>query len=135
MENGRIKNESLSASSSLNNNFLPSFARLHANILGGSWCSRIQNISQFFQLDLLEVHRVTEVHLQGLYDGPTDNWAWVTKYQLSYNTDNLTWTVHNESGNIVSKYKKHLTPFDYGFFEYFGRGGCPRPVTRCRQNS
>ena len=63
----------------------PSNARLHRPKVGkktGAWSSRINDKSQWIQVDLRGIFKVTKIATQGRQD-----WAqWVTQYKVSYST-------------------------------------------------
>ncbi len=73
MENGRITNAQLSASSSYEINSVgPLQARLNNNNGGGAWCpksfiSETSGVDEFLEIDLGEEHSVTGVVTQGRF--------------------------------------------------------------------
>jgi len=101
-EAGKIANCSLRASSTLNRFHKPSFGRLNTVIEGGAWCARVTNTSQYFQVDLHEVHKLTNIILQGKYSGSTEEQGWVTKFSVTYSNDGIVWNQHVEDGLKVS---------------------------------
>lgn len=97
-EDGKIANYSLTASSTLNKYHKPGYGRLNTLIEGGAWCARETNTSQYFQVDLQQIHKITNIILQGKYSGPTDEQGWVTKFSVSYGNDGIVWSQHSEDG-------------------------------------
>ena len=87
MENGRIQNSSITASSYLNDTFAPNEARLGNNKM---WCAAAdqQNTKQWLKVDLGDVAKVLGVSSQG--DGQSN----VLTYKISYSQDGSSWTDH-----------------------------------------
>ncbi len=95
LQNGRILSANITASSFLDRNFLPSYARLHGNGHGG-WCAAKQDKAQFIQVDLGMMHTISGVSTQG-YKMYSD---WVTSYKLQYiNEDDDIWKEYTLFGN------------------------------------
>ena len=101
-EVGKIANHSLKASSSLNKRYKPEYGRLNTFIEGGAWCARETNTKQYFQVDLIEVHKITNVVMQGKYSGPVEIQGWVTKFSVTYSYHGIAWIQHVEEGIGVS---------------------------------
>lgn len=114
-EVGKITNHSLKASSTLNKYHKSGYGRLNTVIEGGAWCARETNTSQYFQVDLIEIHKISNIMLQGKYSGPAEGQGWVTKFAVTYSYDGIVWSQHVEEVLgvcvLVSKYltKGHFT--------------------------
>jgi hypothetical protein len=92
MEDGRIKDSQITASSIYNQLHVASLARLHNNIINGytgSWSSLGLNQGQYLQIDLNKVSYISQVATQGR---PAAFDQWVTKYTLTYSLDGSTWS-------------------------------------------
>ena len=88
MQNGKIKNRAITASSSLNNFHAPWLARLHRVKRGrysGGWTSRVNNHNQWLQVDLGRTMKVTGLNTQGRHDSH----QWVTAYYVLYSLDGV----------------------------------------------
>ncbi|XP_031575396.1 uncharacterized protein LOC116308982 [Actinia tenebrosa] len=98
MEHGYIKNETISASSSLGPDYQPWFARLNTNILGGGWCAGANNSNQYLHVNFVEHYKVKILFLQGKSGSPS---AWLTKFSVQYSLDGSAWTTYREQSNEV----------------------------------
>lgn len=88
MQNGKIKNRAIKASSSYNRYHAPWLARLHRVKLGryiGSWASKHRNHNQWLQIDLGRAMKVTGINTQGRQDAS----QWVTAYYVLYSSDGV----------------------------------------------
>ena len=61
MESGDIGDDRLSASSFLDSDHSADKARLNSQLGGGAWCSAVNDLNQFLQVDLGTSHFVNEV--------------------------------------------------------------------------
>lgn len=85
-EDGRLPDQSFTASTSYNYAHGPERARLnqrsgHGYV--GAWCTRHNNRHQWLQVNLGRVTKITGCATQGRYDAH----QWVTKYRISYSRD------------------------------------------------
>lgn len=88
MQNGKIKNGQITASSMFNQFHAPWLARLHRAKHGryiGSWSSRHNNHNQWLQVDLGKTMKVTGINTQGRQDLH----QWVTAYYVFYSLDGM----------------------------------------------
>ena len=90
LEDGRIQDGAISASTIASNACAAKFGRL--NLVAGSgkvgaWCVRTNNVHQWLQIDLGKGTTVTKVATQGRQD---DN-QWVTSYSISYSPVRSYW--------------------------------------------
>ena len=98
---GKIANHSLKASSTLNKFHKPGYGRLNTIIEGGSWCARETNTSQYFQVDLIEIHKISNILLRGKYSGSAEGQGWVSKFAVTYSNDGIVWSHHVKDGLSV----------------------------------
>lgn len=105
MENGAIPDSQVNASSSFGSS-QPHYARLNSQPVQrnrkGSWSSVSNNPSQWLQIDLGDQFtNVTCVATQGRQDHP----QWVTKYNLQYSNDTITFHFYtDEQGQAKVNY-------------------------------
>lgn len=93
MQNRRIPNYAITASSMWDANHGPYLGRLHFTARGryqGAWSSRHNNHHQWFQVDFRRPTKVTNVATQGRQNAN----QWVTQYRLAYSQDGLTWVLY-----------------------------------------
>ena len=105
MENGAIPDSQISASSSYHSS-KPHYARLNSKPVQrnrkGSWSAGSDDSSQWLQIDLGDQFtNVTCVATQGRQDYP----QWVTKYNLQYSNDAITFHFYtDEKGQAKVNY-------------------------------
>ncbi|CAH3038827.1 unnamed protein product [Porites evermanni] len=93
MENGKIPDTAIVASSRYNQYWGPERGRLNEKKDGsfnGGWASQYGDAYQFLQIDLGNVTKVTRIATQGRYDA---GW-WTTTYTLSYSNDGAAFTAY-----------------------------------------
>ncbi len=99
MEDGRIKDDQLTASSEWSHEYRTHFGRLNQpeqSGQSGHWASRDKDQNQWIQADLLLHQLVVGVILQG---SDSHN-QYVTKYKVAYSLDGVTWqNVQDIQGN------------------------------------
>jgi len=100
MENRKITEGQISASSQFDGNLAPTHGRLHFKGGYGAWAVRTNDINQWFQIDLRVEANVTFVATQGRYGDPNQR---VTKYKLQYSKDGLSFQVYNQHGENLDK--------------------------------
>ena len=86
MQNGRLPDSVLTASSMLSATYAPGMARLHqtaASGRGGSWIAKTQDLNQWLQVDFGVETTITRIDTQGRQDGS----QWVKEYTLRYSND------------------------------------------------
>ena len=60
-------------------------------------------------MDLIEVHKITNIVLQGKYSGSVEVQGWVTKFSVTISYDGIAWSQHVEEGIEVSvRFSKYL---------------------------
>ncbi|XP_078346349.1 uncharacterized protein LOC144631708 isoform X1 [Oculina patagonica] len=95
MENGRIQDSAITASSLWDANHGPNNARIYHRAGGGrtgAWSTKTSDKGQWIQVDLGKIKEVTKVGIQGRQDYG----QWVTEYRVSYSTDGQHFTVQNQ---------------------------------------
>ena len=108
IQDGRITQSMMSASSFYNRYYGPWSARLQARNHGatrGGWLARVNNNHQFLQIDLGAKSVVKRISTQGRYDAN----QWVTSYTLSYSQNGVRFYPYREnrrtrvSGEVVAE--------------------------------
>ncbi|XP_022809965.1 coadhesin-like, partial [Stylophora pistillata] len=97
MQNGKIPNSALTASSKWNANYGPENARLHFHPVSGrqgAWVARVQNVNQWLQVDFGVETQVTRIATQGRQNKN----QYVTKYTLRYSLDKSQWNMYQPNG-------------------------------------
>ena len=98
MEDGRISNGQISASSQWNANHAAIQGRLNFKKTGskqGAWSALANNANQWLQVDLgCQYTRVTRVATQGRNAVN----QWVTKYRLQFGNDGLHFQYYQQQG-------------------------------------
>ncbi len=103
MEDGRIKDDQLSASTEYQHQSLyygVTNARLNRPVqpgTSGAWSAQTKDVNQWIQVDLLLQRLVVGVIMQGRDHA---NINYVTKYKVAYSLDGATWqNVQDAQGN------------------------------------
>ncbi|XP_019636532.1 PREDICTED: uncharacterized protein LOC109479099, partial [Branchiostoma belcheri] len=96
MESGAIPDDSITASSVLTY-VQPYFGRLKGTAGVGGWASAGQDRTQWLQVDLGVIKRVTGIVTQGAFQPVHDQYSWVTSYKLQYSGDGTFWTTYANS--------------------------------------
>ncbi|EDO46003.1 predicted protein, partial [Nematostella vectensis] len=105
MEDGRIQNHQLTASSEYSADLKAYHARLNQVVPGssGCWSPQYLSVDQYLQVDLKKAKYITMVATQGraLEGGVyTGHYQWVKTYGLKYSDDGTNWTDYSEGGVI-----------------------------------
>jgi len=100
MENHQITAAQISASSQYDANLPPTSGRLHFKGGYGSWATRVNDLHQWFQINLRVEANVTFVATQGRYDEPNQR---VTQYKLQFSKDGLSFQFYKETGENSDK--------------------------------
>ena len=96
MEDGRIRDNGITASSQWDSHHGPRYARLyHQEKLParGAWSAKTNDLNQWIQADLGSLKRVSGVTTQGRN---TEHSQWVTKFTVQYSEDGKTWNNVND---------------------------------------
>ncbi|CAB1419859.1 unnamed protein product [Pleuronectes platessa] len=110
MEDGRIKDDDITASSQWYETTGPRYARLNREEGEGAWCPEGQlepSDSQYLQVDLGRLTFLTVVGTQGRYARSSGN-EYARAYRLNYSRDGLLWkSWRNRLGNTVMEGNKN----------------------------
>ncbi|EDO42206.1 predicted protein, partial [Nematostella vectensis] len=109
MENGRIQNSQITASSYYAANHEPWQARLNNQMIdggsAGSWSPRTNTIDEWLQVDLGSENTITKVATQGRPNSPHGQYnQWVTRYVIQHSLDHATWSFCLEGG-VIKEFK------------------------------
>ncbi|XP_008335937.2 discoidin domain-containing receptor 2-like [Cynoglossus semilaevis] len=104
MEDGRIKDNDITASSQWYETTGPKYARFNREEGDGAWCPKGEpSDSQYLQVDLGRLTFLTVVGTQGRYARSSGK-EYATAYRLNYSRDGQTWkSWQNRQGNTVSQ--------------------------------
>ena len=108
MENRLIKDAQITASSEFSSNNAAIQARLNFKEGGGKkggWSARSNDANQWIQVALGSYTKLTGIATQGR-NGPTYR-QWVTKYQLEYSDDGVSFHYYKEPGQSSPKVKPY----------------------------
>ena len=97
LEDGRIRDAAMSASTIYNGNHAARLGRLNLVARSGkvgAWCVKTKNNKQWLQIDLGHPTTVTKVATQGRQDSS----QWVTSYSLSYSLTSSYWVQYTVRG-------------------------------------
>lgn len=110
MEDGRIKDADITASSQWYETTGPQYARLNREEGDGAWCPKGQpepSDNQYLQVDLGRLTFLTVVGTQGRYARSSGN-EFARAYRLNYSRDGLVWkSWKNRRGNTVMEGNKN----------------------------
>ena len=87
MQNGMIEDDSITASSSLNPDSAPFYARLDR--AGGAWCSAPTDKTPFIQIELEEEKSIRAIKTQG----SLREMRWAQKFKIKY-LNQWQWTTY-----------------------------------------
>ena len=97
MESKFISDAQISASSQLNDDRAPAYARLHSQTVtdgkNGGWSACKNDLYQWFQVDLGSKVIVTRVATQGI-DGLDE---WVTKYRIQFSYSGINFQFYKKA--------------------------------------
>ena len=118
LQNGRLKNGQISASSTWPGLFTYR-ARLHHAM---AWCARYNNHNQWLKFDFRRPTKVIGMAIQGRSNAH----QWVTRFLLHSSQDNVHWAVYRYKNNDKVR-RPPLLPyilpelcFVANFYDYFG---------------
>lgn len=96
MQNGKIPDNAITASSFYANNYRPAYGRLNTNKGMCSWTTTERGRrNSWFQVDLGRLATVTGIETQGSCRASAE---WTKSYSISYSIDAKKWTDYKESG-------------------------------------
>lgn len=96
MKSGDIPDNSISATSSLNQYHGPERARLNTVRSGsfiGAWVPKTQDIGQFIEVDLGKITKITRLATRGREDSS----QWVRSYRISYSVEGGPFLSYNNN--------------------------------------
>lgn len=102
MEDGRIKDDALKASSQWHETTGPQYARLNREEGHGAWCPAAQpSVSQYLEVDLGRLTFLTVIGTQGRYIRNSGN-EFAREYRVNYSRDGKLWkSWRNRQGNEI----------------------------------
>ena len=107
MESGAISDAQISASTEWNVSTAAIYGRLHLKANGsipGAWSARTRDVNQWLQIDLIgQDSIVTRVATQGRNGNP--NLQWVSKYQLQYSNNTVSFINYTRKELNLTKVK------------------------------
>ncbi|XP_048587363.1 retinoschisin-like [Nematostella vectensis] len=102
MEDGRIPDSSITASSSWNSGLSPHYGRLNNQLVrgqhSGAWAARNLRTGEYLQVDLGRVMWVTHVATQGRPQGSSQ---WVTEYSVEYSLTGDQWQSYQDENGVI----------------------------------
>ena len=109
MEDGRINDNQISASSSYSNKVSPWYGRINVMRGNGGWKSKVKAAGEYLQIDLGSRKRIHKVATQGRPRRNADGSDfYVSKYSLNYSDDGVQWTNYRVSGETMVGIYIHL---------------------------
>uniref|UniRef100_A0A3P8R3A8 receptor protein-tyrosine kinase n=1 Tax=Astatotilapia calliptera TaxID=8154 RepID=A0A3P8R3A8_ASTCA len=105
MEDRRIKDDALKASSQWHETTGPQYARLNREEGDGAWCpAALPSVSQYLEVDLGRLTFLTVIGTQGRYIRNSGN-EFAREYRVNYSRDGKLWkSWRNRQGNEVNAY-------------------------------
>ena len=108
LQNGRIRNSAISASSRWNRYHAAWLARLKRPRRGryaGAWCAKVNNHQQWLQVDFRVPKKVVAVATQGRHDYN----QWVTLYYLRFSVDGTYFATYRKNGKKKVSLRNKVT--------------------------
>ncbi|XP_028516809.1 lactadherin [Exaiptasia diaphana] len=99
MEDGRIPDSQITASSHYSIYLLPKYGRLNSDLEGGSWTAKRLGIGEYLEVDIGTNTTICKIATQGRQNTK----QWVTAYSIHYSSDQSTWTTYSANENGVEK--------------------------------
>lgn len=110
MESGAISDGQISASTSYGVNHAARQGRLYypgSEVYIGSWSSATNDANQWLQVDLSSYYtQVTRIATQGRHEAQFAQW--VSKYNLEYSDNGVTFQYYKEKGQTVQRVKQTI---------------------------
>ena len=97
LEDGRIQDSAMTASTIANNNHAAKLGRLNlvsVSSKAGAWCAKKNDVNQWLQIDLGTPTTVTKVATQGRQESS----EWIPSYSLSYSLTGSYWVQYTVRG-------------------------------------
>jgi len=107
MEDQRIMDSQITASSIYHVQLSPWIGRLNLILEQGAWVPAVTTRGQFLQIDLLNITAIFKVATQGRAISKVQ---YVSSYSLQYSIDGTIWAVYKTNGveKVSSNTKKYL---------------------------
>ena len=109
LQNGKIANKRITASSSWDRYHAPFLARLHkgkSHRYIGAWAAGFNNYHQWLQVDFGRPSKIVRISIQGRADAD----QWVTYFRVSHSLDRLHYVYYKYRDSIkVSPIQNHLS--------------------------
>ena len=108
LQNGRLRNSKITASSEANNKHAAWLGRLGRTKRGGyagAWCARHNNHNQWIKFDFSRPMKITKVATQGRQDYS----QWVTRYLISSSLDGIHWAIYRFKSQDKVRWKRQTT--------------------------
>ncbi|XP_031551889.1 neuropilin-1a-like isoform X1 [Actinia tenebrosa] len=105
MQDGKIKDNQISASSKHSRNCNPSYGRLYKTPKSnwdGGWCAKHKRIGEYMQIDLGTMKWVTKIATQGRNIRSYSQW--VKEYTLSFTNNTITWQDYRGDENCTKRF-------------------------------
>ena len=109
VENGRIRNAQITASSEFNKAHAAFLARLNRKKTGGyigAWAAAANNYAQWLKVDFGRAAKIVRVSTQGRQDAD----QWVTTYYLSYSIDCVNYVYYRYHGSYKVRTQQFKEP-------------------------
>ncbi|XP_004589370.2 coagulation factor V [Ochotona princeps] len=105
MENGKIENKQITASSFKKswwgNYWEPCLARLNAQGRVNAWQAEANNNKQWLQIDLLRIKKITAIATQGCVSLSTE--MFVKSYSIHYSDQGVSWKAYRQKSSMVDQ--------------------------------
>ncbi|KAK2554621.1 EGF-like repeat and discoidin I-like domain-containing protein 3, partial [Acropora cervicornis] len=114
LQNGRLPNSKITASSELNNNlaaWLGRLGRQKQGAKGGAWCAQLNNHYQWIKFDFSRPMKITKIATQGRQDYN----YWVSKFLVTSSLDGVHWQTYRVKSNDVKFQLCLLFTYPYRF--------------------
>ena len=99
MENGKILDSQIAASSYWNDQHDPTTARLNSKQTGmGAWSAGKNEVNQWIQVDFKNKAIRTNILTQGR--NSTTFYQWVKSYTVHYSNDGIDFTTYQKGGEV-----------------------------------
>lgn len=98
LQNGRLRNHLMTASSQWDKYHAAFLARLHRRRAGkymGAWSARSNNRYQYLQIDFTRPSKIIKIATQGRHDAD----QWVTQYYITYSVNLVNFVEYKKRNN------------------------------------
>lgn len=98
LQNGRLRNHLVKASSQWDRYHAAFLGRLHRPRVGkymGAWCARSNNRYQYLQIDFARLAKIIKMAIQGRHDAN----QWVKQYYITHSVNAINFVEYKERNN------------------------------------